>query len=376
MPLPELLLEESFVFSSLQKVSLQSLRLDQINWERVKFLLEDHRIAPWFYQRLLGQEKPIQALIPQAFWEYLEQAYYQNLAYNSFLLHEMVKVQQLLEDKGITPLFFKGVELSALAYKDLGSRVVTDVDMIVPRHQIHETIRYLEEAGFREEIAGKPAAHNVSILSFTGLWGNAHGYQRVTESGQLFSLDVHWAVAPRYFQLRYSADQWWERSRVVSIQGKPVRVLSPEDRFILLSIHGAKHAWMWLRLIADIAAYLENKGDKVNWSVLFERAKGCRCGRMVALSLVLAHQLLKVPLSVEQKQFIAQYGRMDQLVDWVCQLLLRRRPWKGASLFNEMRFQLAVRDRLWEGLGSCYYLFRITFWPVKPAIRLETGAHV
>src|SRR5207248_2268494 len=88
-----------------------------------------------------------------------------------------------------------------------------------------------------------------------------------------------------------------ERSVVIDIAGRAVQTLSCEDHLLLLAVHAAKHLWRPLRVLADIAALIDQPMD---WNCVLERAEDARADRLLFAGLELSHELLaaQVPADV------------------------------------------------------------------------------
>jgi len=70
----------------------------------------------------------------------------------------------------------------------------------------------------------------------------------------------------------------WKRRTSSTLTGRTLSTLSPEDRALLLLVHGTKHGWRQLSWVYDIA--LIYKQD-IDWEVVLTRAKTYRWLRAV-----------------------------------------------------------------------------------------------
>src|SRR5205823_1099924 len=57
----------------------------------------------------------------------------------------------------------------------------------------------------------------------------------------------------------------FERSRLVTLRGVPIRVLSPEDHFRLVCVHMFQHGNKNPRWLCDVAALLESLPEDFDW---------------------------------------------------------------------------------------------------------------
>jgi hypothetical protein len=84
------------------------------------------------------------------------------------------------------------------------------------------------------------------------------------------------------------------RSRVVELDGVPVRLFGEEDHLRLLALHLLRHGGYRPLWLCDLAVALETRSDAFDWDVFLG---GCaRRSRWAACALLLAHRLLGASL--------------------------------------------------------------------------------
>jgi hypothetical protein len=76
--------------------------------------------------------------------------------------------------------------------------------------------------------------------------------------------------------------------------GQPIRTLRPEDLLLVLCVHAAKHVWVQLSWLCDIAQLA--KSQQLDWNAIQDEARRLGIERIVSLNLFLAHKLLGSPL--------------------------------------------------------------------------------
>jgi hypothetical protein len=76
------------------------------------------------------------------------------------------------------------------------------------------------------------------------------------------------------------------RQRRVALDGRDVPVLSLEDEFVLISIHGAAYFWERLMWLADIAAII-SRHPELDWEIAKRYAAEVGALRMLYLVLQL-----------------------------------------------------------------------------------------
>lgn len=164
------------------------------------------------------------------------------------------RVFKALGEAGIEPILVKGWAVGRL-YPEAGLRPYSDVDICVPPGRRAEAEKVL--------------------------------YALFKEAGWV-NVDIHEGVA------KLDSKTWDEllsRSRIVTLNDTPVRILSPEDHFRILCLHLLRHgAWrpLWL---CDIAVALESQGDEIDWDYCLTEQP--QVATMICCVIGLARLLLK-----------------------------------------------------------------------------------
>ena len=102
-------------------------------------------------------------------------------------------------------------------------------------------------------------------------------------------LELQWNILPRFYAVAFDVDDLFARSGNVPLCGRTVRALSPEDLFLTLAVHAAKHAWVRLHWLRDIAGVVETQC--LDWITVTQRARQLGIARIAGVSLLLAQSL-------------------------------------------------------------------------------------
>jgi len=176
---------------------------------------------------------------------------------NRLLSRRLAPVLETIHGAGIPTLLLKGASLGRLHYADVGLRPMSDLDVLVPEAHTMETIRLLEEHGWRQTTNGNFRMRN-SDLSFR------HSLQFVNTEG--LEIDLHWHAL--YLACFPGADQaFWRDSVPMEFEGIPSRTLCPTDQLI----HACAHGLMWceippVRWAADAVAVM--RSSAIDWQRL------------------------------------------------------------------------------------------------------------
>ena len=187
----------------------------------------------------------------------------------------------MLEQSDIKPLALKGPALAVAAYGDISLRQFTDLDLLVHEGEVRKAIEIMLNEGY--ELG---AGYGVADLERSGTYEIV-----MVKRGALTEIDLHWGLLPEYFPIALAVEDLWQRSVEVEIEGAAIRTLAPNDQFLYLCAHGAKHGWEALGGICDLAELVRN--SSIDWDELFSRAERAGARRVLALGALLAHELLE-----------------------------------------------------------------------------------
>jgi hypothetical protein len=266
-----------------------------------------------------------------------------------------------LAEREVSAVAFKGPALAALAYGDPALRPTTDLDVLVLKPDVPRALEALSALGFVPEHQLQPDYDALwrTYAPWNRPYGNANGYVRSLGAPDEIHLDLHWGVAARYVLFPLDPAELWPRAVTIEIEpGVAVPTFGVEDTLLLLALHGMKHGLDRLRFVADIAELLRRRPD-FDDSALLAQARRLRSERMLMVNLALAADLLGAPLPP------ALARRLDSAPD--VKRLARR---TAAGMFapgshwvrlrRDAAFQLQIRDRTRDGLGSAYHRIRLS----------------
>ena len=135
------------------------------------------------------------------------------------------------------------------------------------------------------------------------------------------------------------------------------------DLLLLLCAHGAKHQWLEMKWICDIAELVRTEKDTIDWRELHREAsrQGVRC--VLSLGLFLARDLLDAELPVEMSKTVDRDLRGKSIVSTIVSKLFTEsmEPYRD---LEKVVFYLRTKDRWQERIRfcSCYisqYLHRV-----------------
>jgi hypothetical protein len=246
------------------------------NWDALLTVAKDHRVLPILYLRLANQA----AEIPRSSFESMQSDYNRNVLHSLTNAAELIGVLKDFSEENIPAMPFKGVVLSATAYRDLTARPAGDLDVLVFYRDLIRATEVLLNRGYelktpaRED--GSPAIEDY------------YEYHFERESDGMV-LELRWRLEltqPR-FKCNLGMDWVWPGRRTASLAGAEVPEMDPEISLLVLCMHGSKHVWSRLIWICDVARMLEAHPN-LNWNRVRSEAKARGLWRALALGVLLA----------------------------------------------------------------------------------------
>lgn len=208
-----------------------------IRWEHFVELTLHHRVYPYLYPRLAKAGDAV----PPAALQRLKREYQRNTLQMLQLSGEMGALAEALAGRNIRSLFLKGPVLAQELYGDLSLRTSRDLDFLVPMEDLEQAEALLVELGYEKE---------EDFESVLGDWKWRQHHNTYQHPATRVTAEIHWRLSPAPSK-EPRFDELWERSRVSPL-GRHVRYLGPEDLFMYLAVHGARHGWSRLRWLMDI----------------------------------------------------------------------------------------------------------------------------
>ena len=253
---------------------------EPLDWSLVLRLAHWHGVRPLLHRHLSGlapERVPRPALVE--LWGAAESIARANRA----LADELARIAALFERRAIRSLPYKGPTLALGAYGELSLREFSDLDWLVPRADLAAARRALVGLGYRPEPELAPAVEAAMIAA-------RPQYHLAMRSPAGLLVELHWKTDPD-FPIERDDDAWWESAPRVRFEETAVRAFTPEERMLVLCLHGSKHRWECLGWLVDVAELLARDGA-LEWNRIADRAHRLGCARRVGTGLWLAQEVL------------------------------------------------------------------------------------
>lgn len=256
-----------------------------LDWDHVAAIARRHRVWGLVADgvRAAGIEPP--AEIAALFRERSEANTRRNLA----AVAATAQIGSRLDAAGIDWRCFKGLPLTMQAYGTLAVKASNDIDLLVAQAEGTRACAVLAAAGYRRF---NPPADQVADDRL-GVWlevSKEVGWVHPA-TGLVVELHVRMTANPALLPQAGMASP----ARTVEL-AKGVTVATLADGILLpyLAVHGAHSGWVRLKWLADYAAILMR--DPAAIEPHYRAAQALGVGRCAAQGLLLAHDLLGLPL--------------------------------------------------------------------------------
>jgi Uncharacterised nucleotidyltransferase len=254
-----------------------------LDWERMLVLVDHHRVIPQAY----GELSAFSHLIPAQHLDALRLRYQENARKALWFTAELVRILNHLESVGIKALPYKGPVLAETLYGAVTERQFSDLDILILPADVSKAKAALLELGYKPGI--ELVRHIEKDYVETG-----YEYSFSSASGSHL-LELQWRIAPRFYSIDFDVAELFARADEIILGGHAMQTLRTEDLLLVLCVHAAKHVWVQLSWLCDIAELI--KFRQLDWNAVQDEARRLGIERIVGLNLFLAHKLLGSALS-------------------------------------------------------------------------------
>jgi Uncharacterised nucleotidyltransferase len=251
------------------------------DWQQLAESADQLGVAPllYFELRKAGRERDVLTSALQD----LQRSFHQNAARNLRLYHELAAVLSRLDGLHVPVIVLKGAFLASEVYVNPALRVMSDLDILVPPHDVPAALEALKGLGYGLLIPP---------------WINVGWHVEVASPDCLAHVEIHWQLnAPsKYHDL--PVEDVWRSARPARIAGADVSALPPEELVIHLCYHTAVlHLYrQGLRSLADIDRTVRRYKSSLNWQEVTALSLARGLHKVVALTLHLCRQHLDTPV--------------------------------------------------------------------------------
>lgn len=282
--------------------------LSSLDWPEFISQAEHHGILPLAARNLLEIDSAAPtARLPSEIAGELQLAYDANLRRNLWFASEMLRIQQHFESKQLQAIPYKGPVLAQAAYSDLALRSFSDLDFLISSADFIRAKEALAEIGYLPS-----ADQSAPIERFWLRKGNERTFDGPAGKNLL---ELQWSTLPDFYAVgSHSSDSHSNdlrvenliaRARRTTVADHEVPSLSAEDNLLVLCLHAAKHLWMRLIWLTDIAQTFRSEAQVIDHAQVLARASALGILRILGVNFWLIKNLLREEIPTWAEETIA-----------------------------------------------------------------------
>lgn len=300
-------------------------RLTNDQWEELVTVAGYQRVRPLLHQRLFETGK--WQLAPDASWQRLGDEC-RAIAMRKIRAHaELAAILTSLNGAGIQAILLKGAHLGPLIYKNVALREMNDLDIMVRRDHIAESVALVTALGYE----------GLREFSVTSDIRTSHHVTRLIKQG-VAGVELHWNITAPQTETSIDPASLWQRAEPIVMHGQDTLGLSPADLVLHLCFHAAfQHNFEFgLRPSLDVAHTIAHSSRQLDWETVRQTAELRGWSRGVALALQLARDFVGAEVPEHVIQEMAPLGLEPGIT------LARQQTWWTPSEINSFPVNLAA----------------------------------
>ncbi len=283
----------------------------RLNWQAVIDIANNQFITPalWVALRNRGLTDKVSPDVAQ----YLRELHRLNISRNEHLRAQAIETVRRLNTIGIEPVLLKGgASLVERTFDDPGSRVMADLDIMVPKKDAETCWNLLRTSGY-------------SPVDYSFDYTRHHHLKPLHRPGDYGVIEIHRDLLPEEAAHLLPSRLIWENIEPVKVQDISVGVLTPTYRILHNLLHSALVDRMYiradipLRALHELAVMQTKHRDSIAWETI--RKLGDRRGKTKVIHawLNLCHEWFGNPLPAHLRPTLgtkAHYFRTRLRARW------------------------------------------------------------
>lgn len=235
--------------------------------------------------------------------------YYSNLSKNTLIFEESNRIFESLEKNKVKALKLKGLFLAQEIYGNIALRPVSDLDIFIRKSDLISADKALTALGYIS-----PPYFNDFLVFKSDFSLNALVYRHSIKSG--YFIHLHWNLINTTWPIKSLAAKLSSealfRTNYSNVDGD--LILPPEQQLIYLAQHAFNHSFDRLLLLYDIALVLNYYHDKLDWDLLFKKAKEYGLILPVYYSFLAVSKIFHLKLNHFKELFLKELKPADKMI--------------------------------------------------------------
>ncbi|GAB6056776.1 hypothetical protein JCM15415_20920 [Methanobacterium movens] len=331
--------------------SISSLLDNNLDWDYLLNKAARNGLRPLLYLNLnrVGPEK-----VPEDVLQGLKSFFKNNVQKNLLFTSELLKVMDLMQENDIKAFTYKGPVLAQWAYGNIAYREFGDIDIFIDKSDATRAKEIMHANGY---FLDPP----IEVDDATYMKLDTEYRFRSISGGVI---ELNWDFAGPFYYFPHDPQILFNELIERDLNNFKIKTPNPENEFLMLAIHCAKHNWQRLSWICDIREVLENK--KLDWSKIWDTAKILGVKRIVLVTLFILEDLFEFKISQPKKEDHYGQNLAQDIIDR--NYLENRDSW---NLVEKFFLDLRKRDNYIYGIKDCIRGFSKTTYIDYQDMRLQ-----
>jgi hypothetical protein len=283
-----------------------------LSWESVVGIANEHLLTPALWVAL--NNKGLAEEIPEDLGNYLRELHHLSKERNQHLQTQLLEAVKQLNSIGIVPVLLKGaLHLVADLYGDSGIRIMTDIDLLVPKDELEKSLDVLHQLGYRGEDS-------------EGIFDQHHHHcAPLFRPGDYGAMELHHDLLMKGFRQILPVEVALAQSEPLEFNGASMKVLSPTHRILHNILHSQlidRHypeGVLPFRSLHEVVTESNASRNRLDWSYIRKVMESNKRGNVLDSYLYMAHRLFKLPLpggGRRKMRSLLYYTRCQMQTGW------------------------------------------------------------
>lgn len=260
-----------------------------VDWEMVVALANEHLLVPVLWSALKNKE--LDGYLPEDLREYFFEFYKLNLERNTKITKQIEEAAEQLNRIGIEPVLLKGAaHLVGRGFHDIGARIMTDIDILVPEQDIERSATALKNIGYMEdeEFLHKRPEH--------------HHWAPLFRNGDYAGIELHRRLLFKESEDALDRESIWNNLEAVRYAGLDLRMLNSGFRMLHNLVHseitdrGYYRGELPLRSLHETLVLVIAGDCAVDWGDVRASLHSRRSRKIFDAYLYLLHRVFRVDI--------------------------------------------------------------------------------
>jgi len=272
---------------------IEKINDGQVNWEELLFQANFHLCTPLWYSQL--KKDGLLDLLPDELAKYLFYIYELNMERNEQFQVALEEILRVFNKHSIDSILLKGAATYCDNLFELGTRVMGDLDILVPIEKVPLCQNLIVSLGY------KPIYELELQDNKMPLDEREHHIARHEKLGTPVVVEIHFKVSHGQAGRVFKSDELWSQRTAVKFRGCNTSILSPNHRLLLNTVHamiplreylsGNISVLQWSEFVFLINRY----GQLIDWKQWLSIAKNKGFSDMFKLYYLFAMKYFQIP---------------------------------------------------------------------------------